>query len=61
MIKCDPKDGKFMACTLLYRGDIVCKDISASIGTIKTKRNINFVDWCPTGFKIGMNRKLLNY
>jgi tubulin alpha len=59
MIKCDPKNGKFMACTLLYRGDIVGKDVSASICTIKTKRNINFVDWCPTGFKVGMNRKPL--
>lgn len=30
------------------------KDVSASIGTIKTKRTIQFVDWCPTGFKCGI-------
>merc|ERR1712166_60778 len=24
-------------------------------GTIKTKRTIQFVDWCPTGFKVGIN------
>ena len=23
MVKCDPRDGKFMACCLLYRGDVV--------------------------------------
>ncbi|PIK41584.1 putative tubulin alpha-1C chain-like isoform X2 [Apostichopus japonicus] len=23
--------------------------------TIKTKRTIQFVDWCPTGFKVGIN------
>merc|ERR1712222_123015 len=23
--------------------------------TIKTKRSIQFVDWCPTGFKVGIN------
>merc|ERR1712071_173464 len=25
------------------------------IATIKTKRTIQFVDWCPTGFKVGIN------
>ena len=42
-----------MACCLLYRGDVVPKDVNASIATIKTKRTIQFVDWCPTGFKVG--------
>merc|ERR1712146_628323 len=28
---------------------------NASIATIKTKRTIQFVDWCPTGFKVGIN------
>ncbi|XP_054043411.1 tubulin alpha chain-like [Rissa tridactyla] len=23
--------------------------------TIKSKRSIQFVDWCPTGFKVGIN------
>jgi tubulin alpha len=31
------------------------KDISAAIATIKTKKTIRFVDWCPTGFKVGIN------
>jgi tubulin alpha len=39
----------------LYRGDVVPKDVGASVATIKTKRTIQFVDWCPTGFKIGIN------
>merc|ERR1712007_79534 len=26
-----------------------------SVATIKTKRTIQFVDWCPTGFKVGIN------
>ena len=29
------------------------QDINAAIAAIKTKRTIEFVDWCPTGFKIG--------
>ncbi len=40
---------------MLYRGDVVPKDVNAAIATIKTKRTIQFVDWCPTGFKVGIN------
>lgn len=54
MAKCDPRLGKFMACSLAYRGDIVPKDVSTAFGTLKTKRTIQFVDWCPTGFKVGI-------
>jgi tubulin alpha len=54
MVKCDPRQGKYMACCLLYRGDVVPKDCNAAIASIKTKRTIQFVDWCPTGFKLGI-------
>ncbi|KAG0348499.1 Tubulin alpha-1 chain [Podila humilis] len=57
MVKCDPKKGRYMACCLLYRGDVIPKDVSAAIATIKTKRTIQFVDWCPTGFKVGINHQ----
>jgi tubulin alpha len=55
MVKCDPRHGKYMACCLLYRGDVVPKDVNASIAQMKTKSNIRFVNWCPTGFKVGIN------
>jgi len=55
MAKCDPRHGKYMACCLMYRGDVVPKDVNAAVATIKTKRAIQFVDWCPTGFKCGIN------
>ncbi|XP_051283827.1 tubulin alpha-1A chain-like isoform X2 [Dicentrarchus labrax] len=55
MVKCDPRHGKYMACCLLYRGDVVPKEVNSAIATIKTKRTIQFVDWCPTGFKVGIN------
>ncbi|XP_056105959.1 tubulin alpha-8 chain-like [Rhinichthys klamathensis goyatoka] len=55
MVKCDPRRGKYMACCLLYRGDVVPKDVNAAIANIKTRRSIQFVDWCPTGFKVGIN------
>jgi len=55
MVKCDPRNGKYMACCLMYRGDVVPKDVSAAVATIKTKRTIQFVEWSPTGFKCGIN------
>jgi len=55
MVVCDPRKGKYMACCLLYRGDVVPKDVNAAVAMIKTKRTVQFVDWCPTGFKIGIN------
>ena len=41
-----------MACCLLYRGDVVPKDVNAAIAAMKAKTSIAFVDWCPTGFKV---------
>ena len=35
MVKCDPSKGKYMAVCLLYRGDVVPKDVNASIAKIK--------------------------
>ncbi|VDM84444.1 unnamed protein product [Strongylus vulgaris] len=68
LVKCDPRNGKYMACCLLFRGDVVPKDINSAIAVIKTKRNIQFVApvirkslskafdlRCPTGFKVGIN------
>jgi len=55
MTKCDPRNGKYMACCLMYRGDVVPKEVNAAIAQIKTKRTVQFVDWCPTGFKCGIN------
>ena len=40
MTKCDPRHGKYMACCLMYRGDVVPKDVNAAVATIKTKRTI---------------------
>ena len=39
----------------MYRSDVVPKDVNAFVGTIKTKNAIQFVDWCPTGFKCSIN------
>eukprot|EP00434_Breviolum_minutum_P034304 symbB.v1.2.030356.t1/scaffold3407.1/size57423/1 len=30
MVKCDPRHGKYMACCMMYRGDVVPKDVNAA-------------------------------
>merc|ERR1711865_1205986 len=57
MVKCDPRHGKYMACVLMYRGDVVPKDVNSSIASVKSKRTIQFVDWCPTAFKVSINNQ----
>ena len=57
MAKCDPRHGKYMACVLMYRGDVVPKDVNSSIAAVKSKRTIQFVDWCPTAFKVSINNQ----
>ena len=48
-----------MAVCLLYRGDVVPKDVNASIASIKLNKTVQFVDWCPTGFKVNIIGKSL--
>ena len=57
MVKCDPCHGKYMACCLLYRGDVVPKDVNTAIREVKSMKNIQFVEWCPTSFKVGINNQ----
>lgn len=57
MMKCDPRQGKYMACCMLYRGHVIPRDINDTISAIKSNKYINFVEWCPTGFKVGINNQ----
>lgn len=55
MVVCDPRNGKYMAVALLYRGDVVPRDCNAAVASLKAKQSFNLVEWCPTGFKLGIN------
>ena len=55
MVKCDPREGKYISCCLMYRGDVVPKEVHLAMAEIKSKKTVEFVDWCPTGFKCGIN------
>ncbi|XP_069174724.1 tubulin alpha-8 chain [Procambarus clarkii] len=55
MATCNPVNGKYMSCCLLYRGDVTPNDVQRAISAIKLKKTVQFVEWCPTGFKLGIN------
>ena len=44
MVKCDPAKGKYMAICLLYRGDVVPKDVNSAIAAIKATQT-RFIDF----------------
>ncbi|KAK6618570.1 Tubulin alpha-1 chain [Polyplax serrata] len=55
MVNCDPRRGKYIAVCMLYRGDVVPKDVNSAIAMIKAEKSVRFVEWSPTGFKVGIN------
>lgn len=54
-LKCAMDKGKYMACCFLYRGDVQPNDVNSAIDFVKARKDVQFVDWCPTGFKVGIN------
>ena len=55
LVKYDPCHRKRMVCCLSYHGDVVPKDANGAIATMEMKCTIQFVNWCPIGFKIGID------
>merc|ERR1712048_1221511 len=51
----DVAEDKYMAISLNYRGDVRSKESNQVAQWIKANNKVTFVDWCPTGFKIGVN------
>jgi len=51
----DVVEDKYMAISLNYRGHIKSKVANATVQWVKTQGKVSFVEWCPTGFKIGLN------
>ena len=47
---CKPSQGKYLATSVLFRGDVKQTAINEAMGTIKEQNT--FVNWIPTGFKI---------
>jgi len=51
----DPVEDKYMAISINYRGQIKSKEANSTVQWLKQNNKVSFVEWCPTGFKIGLN------
>jgi tubulin alpha len=51
----DAAEDKYMAISLCYRGEIKSKQANKTAQWLKNQNKVTFVEWCPTGFKIGLN------
>jgi len=51
----NPEEDKYMAISLNYRGNVQSKDANACVQWLKNNKKVFFVEWCPTGFKVGLN------
>merc|ERR1711937_504097 len=51
----DPVEDKYMAISINYRGQIKSKEANTVVKWLKENNKVSFVEWCPTGFKIGLN------
>jgi tubulin alpha len=53
----DAEEDKYMAISVNYRGDAKAKEANATVQWLKTNKKVTFVEWCPTGFKVGLNEE----
>jgi tubulin alpha len=51
----DPVEDKYMAISLNYRGTVKSQEANSTVQWVKQNNKVAFVEWCPTGFKIGLN------
>merc|ERR1719145_474864 len=51
----DVVEDKYMAISLNYRGQVTSQEANGTVQWVKQQNKVSFVEWCPTGFKIGLN------
>merc|ERR1719499_1521195 len=51
----DAEEDKYMAISVNYRGAVKAKKANATVQWLKTNKKVCFVEWVPTGFKVGLN------
>jgi len=51
----DAEEDKYMAISVNYRGSVKAKEANATVQWLKTNKKVTFVEWVPTGFKVGLN------
>jgi len=52
----DSTEDKYMAISVNFRGKVTSKEANAQIQKLKKNNKVSFVEWMPTGFKVGLNK-----
>jgi len=53
----DVEEDKYMAISVNYRGTVSAKETSSVVQWLRKSNKVSFVDWVPTGFKVGLNEQ----
>ncbi|KAJ3442622.1 tubulin beta chain [Anaeramoeba flamelloides] len=51
MAACDPRHGKYLTASAIYRGRIAEKEVGDEIVKIQSKKSDNFIEWIPNNIK----------
>jgi len=51
----DAQEDKYMAVSMNFRGKVTSKEANENIQKVKRHNKVVFVEWMPTGFKVGLN------
>merc|ERR1711994_295796 len=54
----DVVEDKYMAISLNFRGEVKSKAVNETIQKVKKANKVSFVEWMPTGFKVGLNKEV---
>jgi tubulin alpha len=52
----DSTEDKYMAISVNFRGAVTSKEANSNIQKLKKNQKVHFVEWMPTGFKVGLNK-----
>merc|ERR1712045_373152 len=53
----DVEEDLYMAVSVNYRGAVQAKEANKTVQWLRSNKKVNFVEWIPTGFKVGLNQQ----
>ena len=51
----DVEEDKYLAVSVNFRGNVKSKESNGTVNWLKANKKVCFVEWVPTGFKVGLN------
>jgi len=54
MVDCDPRQGRYLTASAIYRGPMAMNDVENQLLNLQTKHMNNFVEWIPNNIKFSV-------